>query len=158
MTQPNTDILYEAAEITEGRSATHGEPEDSFSRIARYWNDYLVNEGVDDPGINEGDVADLLALFKLARSQGGEHNPDDNRDRVGYIAFAESFDMTEAQPEERDLDAEIDELAMNIERSIEESRAFLDDLPTFEDRRKGNTVQLRKVLNGDIDGLVVDDE
>lgn len=91
MTGPDTEILDEAAEIVEGRSETHGSPEDSFSRIARYWNDYLVNEGVDDPGITEGDVADLLALFKLARSQGGDPNPDDNRDRVGYIAFAEAF-------------------------------------------------------------------
>jgi len=41
--------------------------------------------------ITARDVADLLALMKLARSQGGEHNPDDNRDRVGYISFAEAF-------------------------------------------------------------------
>lgn len=91
MTKPNTEILHEAAEITEGRSQTHGAPEDSFARIARYWNSYLLNEGVESPNITPSDVADLLALFKLARSQGGEHNPDDNRDRVGYIAFAEAF-------------------------------------------------------------------
>ena len=82
---------FEAAEITEGRSKTHGTPEDSFQRIANYWNAYFRNSGIPDPNITARDVADLLALMKLARSQGGEHNPDDNRDRVGYISFAEAF-------------------------------------------------------------------
>jgi hypothetical protein len=91
MTEPNTTILREAAEITEGRSKTHGTPEDSFQRIANYWNAYFRNSGIPDPNITARDVADLLALMKLARSQGGEHNPDDNRDRVGYISFAEAF-------------------------------------------------------------------
>lgn len=161
MTEPNTKILYEAAEITEGRSETHGAPEDSFARIARYWNDYLVNEGVTDPSITEGDVADLLALFKLARSQGGEHNPDDNRDRVGYIGFAESFKVeqdTQPPDESEVTHEEIDELTRDVERTIQETEEFLDDLPEFEERRKSNTVQLRKVLNGDVEGLVIDDE
>lgn len=156
--EPNTQILRDAAAITEGRSETHGAPEDSFARIARYWNDYLLNEGVTDPNITEGDVADLLALFKLARSQGGDPNPDDNRDRVGYISFAEAFKMSEAQPtHDGDLDSEIDELAMSLEQTIADGREFLDDLPEFEPRRKSNTVQLRKVLNGDLEGLVTND-
>lgn len=159
MTEPNTDILHEAAEITEGRSETHGEPEDSFTRIARYWNDYLLNKGITDPNITEGDVADLLALFKLARSQGGEPNPDDNRDRVGYISFAEAFKMKKSQPpEDGDLDDELDELAMNIEESIAHGEEVLEEFEgEFEPRRKQNTVQLRKVLDGDIEGLVTND-
>lgn len=91
MTNPNTQILYEAAEIAEGRSETHGAAEDSFLAIARYWTDYLQNEGYDDVSISEADVSYLMDLLKLARSQNGEYNPDDNRDRVGYIAFADSF-------------------------------------------------------------------
>jgi len=161
MTQPNTQILREAAEITEGRSDTHGAPEDSFLRIARYWNDYLVNENGEHPGITPGDVADLLALFKLARSQGGEHNPDDNRDRVGYISFAESFKMEQETqtPNGGDVtDEQIDDLARDVETAIQEGREMIDSLPEFEDRRKSNTVQLRKVLNGEVEGMVIDDE
>ena len=158
--EPDTEILREAAEITEGRSETHGAPEDSFTRIARYWTDYLVNEGY-DVDVAEGDVADLLALFKLARSQGGDSNPDDNRDRVGYITFAEAFKMeqdTQPPDEERDVSNEIDELAVEIEQKIEENREILDDLPEYESRRKSNTVQLRKVLEGSLDGVVTNDQ
>lgn len=84
-------ILTEAEEIIEGKSETHGSPEDSFERIAHYWTTYLEIEGKTDSEITEADVADMLALFKLARAQSGRYNEDDYRDRAGYVKFANDF-------------------------------------------------------------------
>ena len=87
----NGRLLDEAAEIIEGRSETHGAPEDSFQRIAHYWNAYFINSGIPDPNITPSDVADLMALFKLARAQGGDYHEDDYRDRLGYVTLASNL-------------------------------------------------------------------
>lgn len=58
----------------------------------------------------------------------------------------------------QDVDSEINELAIDIETKISENEKLLNDLPDFTSRRKSNTVQLRKVINGDVEGLVTDDE
>ncbi len=87
----DTQLLREAAEIAEGKSETHGSPEDSFGRIANYWSTYLDIEGKLFEELNKADVAEMMALFKLARAQGGEYNEDDYRDRLGYTNFANEF-------------------------------------------------------------------
>lgn len=58
----------------------------------------------------------------------------------------------------QDVDNEINDLAIDIETKISENEKLLRDLPDFTPRRKSNTVQLRKVINGDVEGLVTDDE
>lgn len=58
----------------------------------------------------------------------------------------------------QDMDSEINDLAIDIETKISENEKLLSDLPDFTPRRKSNTVQLRKVINGDVEGLVIDDE
>lgn len=91
MTEFNTDLLDDAAKIIDGRSETHGSPEDSFKRIASYWNTYLSIEGkmdLEKTYVTEADVAEMMALFKLARAQSGEYNDDDYRDRLGYVTLA----------------------------------------------------------------------
>jgi len=84
-------ILKEAEQIIEGKSDTHGSPEDSFGRIAEYWSVYLNIEHNLDVTLTKADTAELLALFKLARAQSGRYNKDDYRDRVGYCKFASDF-------------------------------------------------------------------
>jgi hypothetical protein len=91
MSSHDTELLTEVQEIIEGKSDTHGSPEDSFGRIARYWTLYLDIEGVLYEEISRADVAEMLSLFKLARAQSGEYNDDDYRDRLGYTNFANNF-------------------------------------------------------------------
>lgn len=81
-------ILQDAIDINKGRSEDHGDPEDSFQRIAHYWNAFLINGGVSDPNIHPADVAEMMTLFKIARAQGGEYNVDDYRDGAGYLSHA----------------------------------------------------------------------
>lgn len=52
---------------------------------------------------------------------------------------------------------DIDELALDIERTIAKGKQILEDIPDYEDRRTKNSVQLRKVVEGDIDGVVMND-
>lgn len=84
-------ILTEAEEIIEGKAETHGPPEDSFDRIGGYWTLYLCIEHGLDIELSKADVAEMLALFKLARAQSGRYNDDDYRDRAGYLHFANEF-------------------------------------------------------------------
>lgn len=84
-------ILTEAEEIIDGKTETHGSPENSFGRIAEYWNTYLGIEYDTEITLDKADVAEMLAVFKLARAQSGEYNTDDYRDRVGYCKFASDF-------------------------------------------------------------------
>lgn len=86
-----TTILSEAEEIQAGKSESHGSPEDSFGRIAKYWTTYLNIEHDLDVELTKADTAEMLALFKLARAQSGRYNKDDYRDRVGYCKFASDF-------------------------------------------------------------------
>jgi hypothetical protein len=87
----DTKLLEDVSDIIEGRSKKHGAPENNFEDIARYWNAYLEGEGKLFESIEGGDVSEMMALFKLARSQGGEYNEDDYRDRLGYVLFANEF-------------------------------------------------------------------
>lgn len=81
-------ILQDAIEINEGRCEDHGDPEDSFQKIAHLWNGYFLNRGDPDPNIRPADVAEMMILFKLARAQGGDYNTDDYRDMAGYTSHA----------------------------------------------------------------------
>ena len=81
-------VLDGAKQINEGRSDDHGDPEDSFQRIAHFWNAYLINTGVMDPNIQPADVAEMMTLFKIARAQSGRYNTDDYRDGAGYLSHA----------------------------------------------------------------------
>jgi len=81
-------LLSEAEDIIDGKSEDHGPPEDSFARIASYWQTYIEIEYGEPVEFDEADVAEMMALFKLARAQSGRYNEDDYRDRAGYIHWA----------------------------------------------------------------------
>ncbi|QRD99688.1 hypothetical protein VOLN27_62 [Halorubrum virus VOLN27B] len=87
----NGRLLEEAQEIIEGRSKTHGAPEDSFGRIAAYWSTYLSTQYGLEWELTDADVSEMMALFKLARAQGGDYNEDDYRDRLGYVNLASNL-------------------------------------------------------------------
>jgi hypothetical protein len=78
-----TEILNKAAEIITGdRNETHGDAQKTFARIASYWGVYL---GLD---VTPAQVAEMMVLLKVARSQAGCFNADDYIDCVGYSALA----------------------------------------------------------------------
>lgn len=77
------EILIKAGEIISGeRNARYGKPEDSFTHIAALWGDYL------DRDISPRDVAMMMVLLKIARSQHDENYTDNYVDICGYAALA----------------------------------------------------------------------
>lgn len=75
------DILKRAAEcVCNDRNAQYGEPEDSFSIIAKYWSLYLERD------VDAYDVGMLMTLFKIARLQTGGYKTDSVVDACGYLA------------------------------------------------------------------------
>lgn len=76
-----SEILDKAKEIiTKDRNSTHGEPEDSFSRIAAHWSTYLNRD------ITVKDVAIMMTLFKIARADYNPEHSDNWIDAIGYLA------------------------------------------------------------------------
>ena len=66
--------------VTNDRQNTHGQPEDSFRRIADLWSGYLT------VGIQEQDVAVMMALVKVARIMENPQHADNWIDGAGYFA------------------------------------------------------------------------
>ena len=72
-----------AASLVSGdRAKQHGDMFHSHDLIAKFWSVYLGKT------IEAHDVACLMALLKIARTQCGETNPDDYLDLAGYAAIA----------------------------------------------------------------------
>ena len=98
-TEPLVDaddpVLAGAFDAIHGREEDHGAPEDSFERIAGYWNEYLDNAGKLYKGVTPAEVSDLLILFKMARAQSGSFNVDDYRDMAGYASLSNQLRMNE---------------------------------------------------------------
>jgi hypothetical protein len=77
------ETLKIAASLVSGeRAKQHGDMFHSHDRIARLWSAY-IGEALD-----AHDVACMMALLKIARTQCGEVNPDDYIDMAGYAAIA----------------------------------------------------------------------
>jgi len=78
-----TEILDAArSAITVDRSATHGQPEDSFAAIAEVWSWWLQHR------VSPHDVAMMMGLMKDARARGNPLHMDNYVDGVGYRALA----------------------------------------------------------------------
>lgn len=77
-----SDILHEANRIiTQDREHTHGQPQDSFRKIAALWSSYLDYELV------SCDVAAMMILLKLVRFQNNSEHIDNPIDIAGYAAI-----------------------------------------------------------------------
>lgn len=76
--------------ITKDRNDRHGEPENSFPRIADAWTDYLqrILPTRETMELKPSDVAEMLAIFKTCRFETQPDNPDNEHDRIGYYAIA----------------------------------------------------------------------
>lgn len=85
---PTADkILETARNIIAHREAVHGEKRRNTANIARLWNAYLeTRENVNLP-LSPFEVAMMMALLKIARTQTGQRNSDDVLDAIGYLAI-----------------------------------------------------------------------
>ena len=73
-----TYILDKAKEAVYERPDDHGEPEDSFDKIASMWTAYLDTE------VTASDAANLMVLLNVARNAEGQYNDDNWIDIAGY--------------------------------------------------------------------------
>jgi hypothetical protein len=83
------DTLQQALALVGGeRARTHGDKYINHSKIAEFWNAYLRNAG-SAVELDPTDVALMMALLKIARTQsGGAHNEDNYVDLAGYAGVA----------------------------------------------------------------------
>ena len=84
-----TEILQKTEKlVNDSRAKTHGDKIKNHENIARLWSSYLQNKTQLNIVLSPEDVAQLMTLLKIARSQAGEHNIDDYIDGCGYQAIA----------------------------------------------------------------------
>ena len=76
------------------RQEAHGNPADTFKRIATLWTAYLKNKGEFDK-LDELDVALMMNLFKIARIQGNPKHLDSFEDLAGYAVCA--YEITQME-------------------------------------------------------------
>ena len=84
-----TEILQKTEKlVNDSRAKTHGDKIKNHENIARLWSAYLQNKTQLNIILTPEDIAQLMTLLKIARSQAGDHNIDDYIDGVGYQAIA----------------------------------------------------------------------
>ena len=84
-----TEILDKTNKlVSKDRAVKHGDKVINHENIARLWNGYLQNKTKLTINVLPEDVANLMALLKIARTQEGEHNLDDYIDACGYLAIS----------------------------------------------------------------------
>jgi hypothetical protein len=76
------DGILDAARacVTRDRAATHGDAEQSFTRIAAFWSIHLGHQ------VTATDVAIMMALLKMGRIGGNPAHLDSWIDGCGYLA------------------------------------------------------------------------
>ncbi len=91
----SSEILETARELIMGdRNKQNGAALTNHENIARLWTAYKKTP------FTPLDVAMMMALLKIARTQSGMHQDDDYIDGAGYISLAGEF----ASPKEVDID------------------------------------------------------
>ena len=84
-----TDILEKTKKlVSKDRAEKHGDKVENHENIARLWTGVLQNKTKLNIVILPEDVANMMTLLKIARSQGGSFNSDDFVDACGYSAIA----------------------------------------------------------------------
>ena len=66
--------------VTKDRAADHGDMEDNFTLIAKYWSLHL------DMTVEAYDVAAMMTMLKLARLKSNPQNSENWVDGCGYLA------------------------------------------------------------------------
>jgi len=74
--------------VSKDRADKHGDKIENHENIARLWTGYLQNKFKLNLVILPEDVANLMSLLKIARTQAGNFNLDDYIDACGYLAIS----------------------------------------------------------------------
>ena len=74
--------------VSTDRADKHGDKVENHENIARLWSSYLQNKTKLNLIILPEDVANLMSLLKIARTQAGNFNLDDYIDACGYLAIS----------------------------------------------------------------------
>ena len=83
------DLLTAAAGLVSGdRADQHGDMLLNHQNIAAMWNAYLSIRREPGAPLTAADVAMMMALMKVARTQSGFANDDDLVDGAAYLAVA----------------------------------------------------------------------
>jgi len=84
-----TDILKKTEKlVSESRHDKHGDKIVNHENISRLWTGYLQNKTKLNLVILPEDVANMMVLLKIARTQAGHFNIDDHVDACGYAAIS----------------------------------------------------------------------
>ena len=85
----STEILDKTKNLlSEDREKSHGDKVLNHENIARLWSSYFQNKYKIAILVLPEDVANLMTLLKIARTQAGKFNLDDYIDACGYAAIA----------------------------------------------------------------------
>lgn len=85
----STKILEQTKKlVSKDRNEKHGDSVRNHENIARLWTGYIQNKTQLNIIILPEDVANLMNLLKIARTQSGKFNIDDYVDACGYSAIA----------------------------------------------------------------------
>jgi hypothetical protein len=82
MTDRSTVLAAAKDCITRDRAATHGDAESSFTDVAFLWSWWLGHP------VTAFDVAEMMSLFKKARTKNNPAHEDNFVDDLGYTALA----------------------------------------------------------------------
>ena len=74
--------------VSTDRANKHGDKVENHENIARLWTSYMQNKFKLNLIILPEDVANLMSLLKIARTQAGNFNLDDYIDACGYLAIS----------------------------------------------------------------------
>ena len=91
-----SDACLRAASLVAGqRDRVHGSKAKNFANIANLWTGYLSIRPDPSAPLNTTDVANLMVLLKVARTQHGSQNLDDWDDMIGYAACGAQLSQEE---------------------------------------------------------------
>ena len=84
-----TEILEKTKKlVSESRHDKHGDKIINHENIGRLWNAYLANKFKLNLNLLPEDVANMMCLLKIARTQAGSFNLDDHIDAAGYAGIS----------------------------------------------------------------------
>lgn len=81
-------LQHAASLVGADRETSHGPKKRNHDNIAALWQAYLDIRFDRDAPLSAVDVAHMMALLKVARTQLGNFNPDDYVDMAGYAGVA----------------------------------------------------------------------
>ena len=139
-------VLKEALNCVNGeREKQYGNPEDNFRRIADLWSVYLTSLFEGETVVIEIDpidVAKMMILFKIARSNGDQDKLDNYVDIIGYGACA-------AEILEKDME-------FNKKYQKEEWRGFVDKMAESRSCSKKASDNIREFFEQVAPGIYSD--